>query len=726
MASINIIVAFVLSALLTTNAWSQECEPMFEDASFGVGSYSVSGNLVLMTRPMIGIDVFDASDPNDFVFLSQIPFLGAIDLEIPSAGDVAGVKVSEGAIQLVDLSDPLNPVMGAIVTNPFGLISSFGIYNSTLYTNRNGFVRAYSLADIQNPVEVASANSNIQAKGLAIGADVLITKSTNGGGTVYVFDLSDPNTLTLSAQVSGTLPSLNGSELAVIDGGLIRLYDLQNPSAPVELGSFSHGHNNGFSSIEGLALIGDLIAILSDEDMAYYPQITVMDVQTPLTPSLLYVEQVVNENRGPASTNVSMLGNLMLFQDYQSGQFFLYTDFASSLQTQAVYEPVFWGSPIEHDGYIYGSHDGTLLVAEAGPLRTLQPVSTLELEASGSASLASLRLIGVIDDQLVAISSEAFSPWEQYLHSVDVSDPLNPVITERVWIAKRGGINDPILVGDKIYAIEGSYPNNFTAAIHVITLESSGEFAPVSTTTIPSVTQSHKMVYANNLLYVSQRFGFGDPHDFRIFGLQDPLVPQLIGTLDHDDQNISTDFLVSGDYAYFKTGARSLRIMDVSNPAAPFATPYRAHSLPSTAIIQGKKDDILYLRENVYPFEDPFLLHTLDVSHLDLLDSFESYSIDLGGRSTNWHLASFTDTHIDFTSGSQLGGNGTARFDISACASPACPADINDDGVLNFLDISAFLSAYGSADLIADINGDGNLNFLDVSALLSAFAVGCP
>jgi LVIVD repeat len=269
MASIKIIAAFVLSALLTTNAWSQDCEPMFEDASFGVGTYCVSGNLVLMTRPMIGIDVFDASDPNDFVFLSQVPFLGAIDLEIASAGDIAGVKISEGAIQLVDLSDPSNPVMGAIVTNPFGLISSFGIYNSTLYTNRNGFVRAYSLADIQNPVEVASANSNIQAKGLAIGDGVLITKSTNGGGTVYVFDLSNPNTLTLSAQVSGTLPSLYGSELAVIDGGLIRLYDLQNPSSPVELGSFSHGHNNGFSSIEGLALIGDLVAILSDEDMAY-------------------------------------------------------------------------------------------------------------------------------------------------------------------------------------------------------------------------------------------------------------------------------------------------------------------------------------------------------------------------------------------------------------------------------------------------------------------------
>ena len=56
----------------------------------------------------------------------------------------------------------------------------------------------------------------------------------------------------------------------------------------------------------------------------------------------------------------------------------------------------------------------------------------------------------------------------------------------------------------------------------------------------------------------------------------------------------------------------------------------------------------------------------------------------------------------------------------------ACPADLTEDGSLNFLDVSAFLSAYGSQDIAADFSGDGQFNFLDVSAFLSAFGAGCP
>ncbi|MGV6815041.1 MAG: cytochrome c peroxidase [Phycisphaerales bacterium] len=56
----------------------------------------------------------------------------------------------------------------------------------------------------------------------------------------------------------------------------------------------------------------------------------------------------------------------------------------------------------------------------------------------------------------------------------------------------------------------------------------------------------------------------------------------------------------------------------------------------------------------------------------------------------------------------------------------ACPADLNDDGTLDFFDVSAFLTAFTTADPAADFNGDGNFNFFDVSAFLNSFAAGCP
>ena len=53
------------------------------------------------------------------------------------------------------------------------------------------------------------------------------------------------------------------------------------------------------------------------------------------------------------------------------------------------------------------------------------------------------------------------------------------------------------------------------------------------------------------------------------------------------------------------------------------------------------------------------------------------------------------------------------------CASN-CDADINNDGKLNFLDISEFLS------LMPDFNMDGLFNFFDVSAFLNSIGAGCP
>ncbi len=55
-----------------------------------------------------------------------------------------------------------------------------------------------------------------------------------------------------------------------------------------------------------------------------------------------------------------------------------------------------------------------------------------------------------------------------------------------------------------------------------------------------------------------------------------------------------------------------------------------------------------------------------------------------------------------------------------------CAADLNGDCVLDFFDISEFLTAFGAMDTIADFNDDGNFDFFDISAFLTEFSAGCP
>jgi cytochrome c peroxidase len=62
---------------------------------------------------------------------------------------------------------------------------------------------------------------------------------------------------------------------------------------------------------------------------------------------------------------------------------------------------------------------------------------------------------------------------------------------------------------------------------------------------------------------------------------------------------------------------------------------------------------------------------------------------------------------------------------IASCA-PACPADLTDDGTLNFFDVSAFLAAFSAMEPAADFDENGSFDFFDVSAFLNAFAAGCP
>ena len=54
-----------------------------------------------------------------------------------------------------------------------------------------------------------------------------------------------------------------------------------------------------------------------------------------------------------------------------------------------------------------------------------------------------------------------------------------------------------------------------------------------------------------------------------------------------------------------------------------------------------------------------------------------------------------------------------------------CPADFNEDGTVNTLDVLVFLNAWNAKDPSADFNEDGEVNTLDVLAFLNAWSSGC-
>ena len=52
---------------------------------------------------------------------------------------------------------------------------------------------------------------------------------------------------------------------------------------------------------------------------------------------------------------------------------------------------------------------------------------------------------------------------------------------------------------------------------------------------------------------------------------------------------------------------------------------------------------------------------------------------------------------------------------------PVNPADVNEDGVVNILDLTIVARALGTNSLKADVNGDGFVNILDLVFVANAF-----
>tara|TARA_E500000318_G_scaffold111291_1_gene129312 strand:+ start:72491 stop:73846 length:1356 start_codon:yes stop_codon:yes gene_type:complete len=112
--------------------------------------------------------------------------------------------------------------------------------------------------------------------------------------------------------------------------------------------------------------------------------------------------------------------------------------------------------------------------------------------------------------------------------------------------------------------------------------------------------------------------------------------------------------------------------------------------------------------------------YLIDTGTLDLITQLhpvEPESTTLFARS----IASDGDT---LAIGTLNAGPGEAY--IYSVTSALCRADLNQDGSLDFFDVSAFLSAYNADDLIADFNDDGVLSFFDVSTFVQAYNAGCP
>jgi agmatine/peptidylarginine deiminase len=108
-------------------------------------------------------------------------------------------------------------------------------------------------------------------------------------------------------------------------------------------------------------------------------------------------------------------------------------------------------------------------------------------------------------------------------------------------------------------------------------------------------------------------------------------------------------------------------------------------------------------------------------------DGVVSQQADVGGYYWTAPDVASADTLVRVTVRDADGNTGSDIIDapITILGTPACPADLNGDGLADFGDVAAFVTAFNAQDGLADQNGDGVIDFGDVAAFADAFSAGC-
>lgn len=111
----------------------------------------------------------------------------------------------------------------------------------------------------------------------------------------------------------------------------------------------------------------------------------------------------------------------------------------------------------------------------------------------------------------------------------------------------------------------------------------------------------------------------------------------------------------------------------------------------------------------------------------------EPIELAIGNRAANGRWGDYLDIAIDpdddktfwIVGMYQIPGGWQTWIDSFTIQLP-CPADLNNDGNLDFFDISVFIVNFNAQVPSADLNNDGVWNFFDVSLYIQQFNAGCP
>jgi hypothetical protein len=248
---------------------------------WGEGIYAYVGS----DRPEGGVYIFDISDPQNPDYLSTyFPANLGGPGSLPPGGELEDVEVYNGVayvgsdvdnsdlanysrtgVDIVDVSNPFLPTRMARISTTTGFpqahdkVHTLSVNNGFLYTadNQTDVIKVFNVANPASPVYVDSfdlglpsgvGTHEVYARDDKLFVASKYTSGTTPDGWTHIFDVSNvgatgfdnPLSTTNTGRGTHTASVSNDGKLMVVAqerlGGVVKIFDIANPAAPVQLG----------------------------------------------------------------------------------------------------------------------------------------------------------------------------------------------------------------------------------------------------------------------------------------------------------------------------------------------------------------------------------------------------------------------------------------------------------------------------------------------------------
>jgi hypothetical protein len=532
--------------------------------------------------------------PTVFSTSTQISLLGT-GSSLAVSGEVAAV--SQGLItpeiRLYDVSDPKAPSnLGSRLTDTFNKMLIKGDYLYEL----GGTISAYDISAPTQITRVASTTSLAPYAGFIGGSYLYVTTDI----ALNIYDISDPTKITTINSIALTnlgLVGLNARHGLYVRGGYayitdigtdrLMVVDVHDPlnatmtgfvpiaSNPRELAvgqNYAYVANNGGNAIE----VVNITSSTNPRILRSMTSVQAAPREIELTGNYLYVggSTGVAVYDVTSSTQPLLIKNILVgaINDIKVQGNVLHVTTPSNYYTydiQGLVAPAMSvGSAQIGTGYIENDLTVGNQLFVGGGLQVNGSISAHDLISAPSITISGFGSVSTVQSFGTTVSADVVKAVGDYVYALEVS----PGRVRRIHVGDAGYATQTAVgafssgalgmeldvVGQRIYIA--------ATGIGLLTFDSdpaTGTLRQVSTTTLPGGASAVGIRINGGIAYVASNGGLF------LYSLADPDAPSLIGEFDDAGTYNSGDVDVYDRYAYVPECTDGLKIVDVSNSAAP-------------------------------------------------------------------------------------------------------------------------------------------------------------